>query len=80
MNHEGGRQIIMKDAQGNIIQLSRMRKVNFAMMGKDGIPVNFVSSRGKGETSHPVCWASTTQWMGDEEKRRWPESLAQARS
>ena len=67
--HEGGRQIIMKDAQGNVIQQSGMRKVNFAMMGKDGIPVNFVEKFIVGKVKHPILCAGRLLRSGWEMRR-----------
>ena len=79
--HGGGRQIIMKDA-GQHHPAERNEKGELRHDGQGRHPGEFRGEVhcGEGETPHPVCWASTTQWMGDEEKRRWPESLAQARS
>ena len=67
--HGGGRQIIMKDAQGNIIQQSGTRKVNFAMMGKDGIPVNFVEKFILGKVKHPILCAGRLLRSGWEMRR-----------
>ncbi|CAJ1398558.1 unnamed protein product [Effrenium voratum] len=62
----GGSQVVMKEVQGNIIQQSGMRKVNFSMMGK---PVNFMEISMVGNPN-PMCRASPTQrlemrWSGD---------------
>ncbi|CAJ1389407.1 unnamed protein product [Effrenium voratum] len=63
MDHGG---IIMKDAQGNIIQQSGMRKVNFAMMGKDG---NFVEKFIVGKVKHPILCAGRLLRSGWEMRR-----------
>ena len=66
---QSGGQIIMKDAQGNIIQQSGTRKVNFAMMGKDGIPVNFVEKFIVGKVKHPILCAGRFLRSGWEMRR-----------
>ena len=66
---QSGGHIIMKDAQGNIIQQSGTRKVNFAMMGKDGIPVNFVEKFIVGKVKHPILCAGRLLRSGWEMRR-----------
>ena len=66
---QSGGHIIMKDAQGNIIQQSGTRKVNFAMMGKDGIPVNFVEKFIVGKVKHPILCAGRLLCSGWEMRR-----------